>query len=364
MNARLMERWKRFGTSRGRARSAVIVGFCAVFFAVSCGPELDPISTIETVRLIGMRKSAPYARPGEQVDLHLLWEEGRSPPPEKVETFFAFWCLNPPGDLFSECLRTPPGRDFDVQFQTNQNTFTLEIPEDSLRSSIIDPRLPDSGTAFVFYGICTGTLAGPGIGDDADIPFTDLEVGEDLIPKCLDEEGNELGADDFIIGYSAIFIYEELRNANPMIIGFTVEGQDVTVDCTDTECDAQFSVPEIEGCQQGVPCLQACEDDGDFLNCPGIEIGALLHRDSAEKDEVAEIAYGTDIEEAIWVSYFVDRGSVSPPVKLVNDATVGWQDDYTTKIYAPKEPGPLRIWAAARDNRGGISWTRTLAYVE
>ena len=27
-------------------------------------------------------------------------------------------------------------------------------------------------------------------------------AGQDIIPKCLDEDGNELGADDFIIGYS------------------------------------------------------------------------------------------------------------------------------------------------------------------
>jgi hypothetical protein len=331
-----------------------------------CGPELDPISRIETLRIVGVSKSAPYARPGESVDLRLLWEDGRQGPVPEVDTFFAFWCLNPPAGLFAECLRQPPASGREPQFIANSNTFTLEIPEDALRPSLIDPSLPQSGMAVVFYGVCAGRLDGAVVQDgglNAEV-LSGAADGEALIPRCLDDDGNELGPDDFVVGYSTILVYEELRNENPEITGFRVNGQDVAIDCIDEECDAPFEVPELDGCEGDVACLKACEDDGALFLCDQIEITALVDESSAEQDSYAQVAYGTEVQESIWVSYFIDRGNVSPPVKLVNDAARGWQEDYSSAIFAPKDPGPLRIWAAVRDNRGGISWVRLPAYVE
>lgn len=333
---------------------------------LGCGPELDPISRIETLRIVGVSKSAPYARPGETVDLHLLWEDGRQGPIPEVDTFFAFWCLNPPGGLFAECLRQSPASGREPQFVANSTTFTLQIPEDALRPSPIDPSLPQSGMAVVFYGVCAGRLDGAVVEDgglNSEV-LDDVADGEALIPRCLDEEGNELGPDDFVVGYSTILVYEELRNENPEIVGFRVNGKDVAIDCIDEECDAPFEVPELEGCEDGIACLKACEDDGELFICDENEVTALVDESSAEVDSYAKVAYDTEVQESIWVSYFVDRGNVSPPVKLVNDAQRGWQDDYGSAIFAPKDPGPLRIWAAVRDNRGGISWARIPAYVE
>lgn len=345
-----------------QATSALVVG--ASLLTTACGPELDPISRVETLRIIGVRKSAPYARPGERVDLHMLYEDG-SGEERDVETFFAFWCVNPPGDLFSQCLAEPPNEEVGAQFVNNSSSFSIDLPEDALRDSLVDPSLPRQGTAFVFYGVCAGRLDGQLVKNgmlNEDV-LTDVASGGALMPRCLDEDGNELGAEDFVIGYSTILIFENLRNENPIITGFEVDGMEVSVDCVDEQCEAPFAVPELEGCQEGVPCLDACEDDGQLGLCPEINIAVRVDEQSAEDDTFADLAYGADLQESLWVSYFVDRGNVSAPLRLVNDATEGWQSDYGSAILAPKEPGHLRIWAAVRDNRGGVSWTRLPAYV-
>jgi hypothetical protein len=51
-------------------------------------------------------------------------------------------------------------------------------------------------------------------------------------------------------------------------------------------------------------------------------------------------------------------------VTLANDADLGWQEDYGTSFFAPRDPGPVRIWATVRDNRGGFSWLRLVGYVK
>src|SRR5690606_36110932 len=241
-----------YGSRRTRTRwrrvwlaPAALLTILASVSTSGCGPELDEISVIEGVRIIGLRQSAPYARPGEEVTLHMLWEDGSLEPPRDVQTFFAFWCVNPPGDLFSECLQQVPEAPPQVTFGGTRASIVL--PEDSLRPSSVDPRLPATGVAYVFYGACAGTLrfAGAELGPDAaggaggagvegqagaaaNWPdFSEDFVGSDLLPSCVDAQGRDLGADDFVIGYSSIFIYEDLRNSHPVVSGFRVAGEDV-----------------------------------------------------------------------------------------------------------------------------------------
>src|SRR5690606_6262202 len=114
--------------------------------------------------------------------------------------------------------------------------------------------------------------------------------GRELIPRCLDEKGRELGSDDFVLGYSSIFIYEELRNENPDIIGFEADGDEVDVDCIDEGCVDGFPVPELKGCVDDLPCLKACEDDGDPFLCPKYSMSVVLRESSAEVDGYAQAA--------------------------------------------------------------------------
>lgn len=330
----------------------------AVLGGVACAPELEPISEITTLRVLGVRKSAPFAHPGESVTLQLRWEDGRAEPPGEVATFFGFWCLNPPGDSYAQCLTsgqpsTPPQVFFD------EETVTVQIPEDALRDQQPELNLPPYGTAFVFFAVCAGKLD-VGVLDSTD-NFEGV-VGQDLLPRCVDEDGTELGAKDFIVGYSRILIYEELRNNNPIVTGFEVEGRAVDIDCIDEKCQEPLAVPELDDCVEGGLCIDTCDDDGEFT-CPEVRLGAVVDEQSAEPDELAFRSFGTELEESLWVSYFVDRGAISSPLKLINDSRLGWQADFATGFFAPKDAGPLRVWAVVRDSRGGAAWVRVAGYV-
>ena len=303
---------------------------------------------------MGVRKSEPYAAPGETVHLQMLWEDGRAELPPHVETFFGFWCVNPPGDSYAGCLTTVPS--IEPVFAFDVTEFDVDIPLDSLRTSSNAENARPSGSAFVFYAVCAGELV-----------VADLEEGIDdpgeLVPKCVDDEGEQVSAEDFVVGYSQIFIYEGLRNQNPIITGLVQGETEVEIDCIDEACDEPFATPELTGCQDGVLCLEACEDDGDAFLCTSTPIEVIFDPKSVEKDEVAA-DFGSDLEESIWVSYFVDQGSLSPELKLINDAAEGLFDHYSTNLYPPKEPGPVRVWAVVRDNRGGTAWLRAPGYIK
>jgi hypothetical protein len=365
-------------------RVAILVLGSIAAAAGGCGPELESISTLAHVRIVAVRKSAPYARPGETVRLQMLWEDVSNAPPRPAQPFFAFWCVNPPGGLFGECLAQAPL--VPPAFSVGDSTIEITVPLDAARPSPMAPSAPDTGSLYVFYGVCAGTLevAGYPIGPDGDIgglgglggaaAVSDAvseilrelaeegQVGEAFLPRCVDDAGEPLGSDDFVVGYSSILVFDELRNAQPTIQGFEVAGASVHVDCADESCTDPFDVPDLSDCVPGVACFETCELDG-AEGCPEVELHPIIPESVVEEDEYAKLAFGEELTESIWVSYFSDRGRLSADLRLVNDPTTGFNAAYSSAFLAPKEPGPVRIWAAVRDNRGGVSYVRIPGFV-
>lgn len=328
---------------------------CASLFAlVGCGPELDRPGEVKTLRVLAVQKSSAYAKPGETVELSMLWHDGSPKAPRPVSVVWLSGCFNPPADLYAGCgavfaesaagggsgqFGLPPGVElgFGDQFE-----FTMPADVISSRPPPADPAVPPYGVAYVFFAACAGALgpAAPG----AAFPLS-----------CKDAAGRALGSDDFVAGYSATYAHDDFRNANPIITGFSFNGVSVEPSCTDVEC---LSVaPAERDCSAGEPCVEACSKDGDE-DCPGFEIRPVIARESAEVDEIAKTAYGRDISEQVWVRYYTSGGSVDSDARLVNDAQAGWNEQYETKYRAPSRRGPVSIWAVVHDNRGGVAWTR------
>jgi len=309
--------------------------------ASACGgDDFDPASRIQGVRVLAVKKSAPYAKPGEKVELEILYWDGKSDPDDQraLEVTWFGGCKNPAGDLYYGCypqlaelFAGPPSAD-QLQNVGTGNRFELTIPDDiiSSRPAPLDGS-PAYGLSYVFFTACSGRLGPPPAGGDAN------DVAMPL--SCYGPKGELLGPDEFVPGYTSVYVYDELRNENPVVQDFLFQG---------ASSDRQLSVPRCESSK-----------------CPKYELRAIIDPASAELDPTADpTPDGTPIREQLWVNYYATRGTIERPVRLVNDATKGWNDETQASWEVPREAGTVVLWAIVRDNRGGVDWKERRIVVE
>jgi hypothetical protein len=338
---------------RGLARFGLLWGLVAL---AGCAPELSRVSEVESLRVLGVQKDHPYARPGETVTLSMLDFDGSKDAPRPIERIWVSGCFNPLGDSYFGCFAgldqsggTPTQEGSQVRIGTG-TSFEVTLPEDiiSSRPPPLDPRQPRYGMGIVFFAICAGHLA-----FDEDV--------EGLPVVCNDDDGKPLGPDDFVVGFSTIYAYDEVANSNPVVTGLELDGEEVAPDCIGADC---LDAPEVpEDCDGATQCVDACPEDSTQGDCSELKIEPLIDPDSVEADDVAAEAYGRDLTEQMWISYYVSAGSLSSEVRLLNDASLGFNQDPGTKFRPPEESGPVHIWAVAHDSRGGADWLRVTVFV-
>jgi hypothetical protein len=365
----------------GTLRLSCLAALAAL--ALGCAPEFDRVSEIETLRILAVQKDQPYARPGELVNLSMLWRDGSDKAQRPISVLWLGGCFNPPGDLFYTCFAgldpssvsakasvCPPDPPNPPEQPRCDNKFSFTMPETILnRPPPSDPTQPRYGLSYVFFAVCAGKLELRPVEHERDFPIA-----------CLDESGNRLGPDDFVAGYTAVYAFDLLaddgvrtpeqrviRNGNPAIDGFFFKDNEVTHRCLEDDC---LNAPYWNGLPCGqVPCVPACEDDGDET-CPPHKIRPKLVQSEAElaaypeQDLVSNATRGRNITEQMWINYYAEKGGVKSEVRLLNDAFEGVNDDYGTEFYAPKDPGMTVIWAVVHDNRGGMSWVGTPVLVQ
>jgi hypothetical protein len=364
----------------GAVAGLVTVMLCGASL-VACGPEIDPGSEVQTLRVLAVQKRTPYAKPGDEVEMRMLLHDGSDEAPRDIEVLWFAGCVNPVGDLFFECFRQFAEAGFDptapapAGFRLGRNilsvrqpasstfppVFTAPIPVDiiSSRPPPPDPRQPPYGLTYVFFAACAGDF--PKIAEQSAFrSVPDAASGEVFPLGCFDPQtGEQLASRDFVAGYSAIYAYENIQNGNPNVEAFEFNGgaldtSHVCLNGIDENWDRACleGPPDPPPCDPAsVTCVAACPDDGD-PKCPDIPLRAFVKPESADDDDVA----GGDVKEQMWINYYVDRGGVASDVRLLNDATVGYNDDHGTNFFAPKEPGPVNIWAVVHDSRGGVTW--------
>jgi hypothetical protein len=326
----------------------------AVLALAGCGAEFDPPSQIKTLRVLAVQKDQPYAKPGENVQMRMLWHDGSKKAPRPVQVWWFAGCYDPPGDLYQGCFESFAGFDpsagsLPPGFKLGQgDRFDFDMPDTVItrRPPPSDPRQPPYGLAYVFFALCAGTLGPAPQGSD----------GPTFPIACYDADQQPLGGDDFVAGYSAVYAFDEYRNENPIMDAkFTVGGLEFAASCVGDAC-LDTPVQDTFECDKD-PCIALCNDDGT-QDCPDHHIKPSIDRASAEVDQVSLDAYGEKFEEQMWVNYYVTRGGLKSEIRLLNDATAGWNDDYGTEFRAPKKTGVVSLWAVVHDNRGGVNWVR------
>jgi hypothetical protein len=330
--------------SRAHALAHTAVALALGAGALGCGAELDPQSELSTLRVLAVQKDKPYASPGDTVNMTMLFHDASDEAGRRIEIGWFSGCVNPPGDLYQGCFggAIDPSALKVVQGDA-LTTFSFPIP-----ANIIEVRPPAPGNqpryglAIVFFAACAGTLS-----------FDFTTRGFPIL--CLNEAGRPLGSDDFVAGYSTVYVFDGFENQNPLVTGISFRGTEAGEDhmCLGEECTLPADPPTDFPPELTVP---ACPDDGDPVLCQEYPLKPIVDRATAELDSVTAAAYGHNYTEQVWASYFTTGGGFRSDTRLLNDATRGWNDDYGADFFAPKDPGPVRLFATVRDNRGGVAW--------
>ena len=171
--------------------------------------------------------------------------------------------------------------------------------------------------------------------------------------RCVDPaSGADLPADELVFGYTPIFVFAELTNANPVVEGVTFRGAPATTATCDTGC------PEGHACS-GHRCLPivprcdaATEDD-----CPKHHFAPVVARSSVELDVITSALDRRETGESLWVEYAARGGRFESGTRVLHDPSRGWIDDHAGRFTAfGAPPGEATLYAIVRDNRGGQSF--------
>jgi hypothetical protein len=324
--------------------------------ALACGPAgFDPISKIESVRVLGARADEPYAKPGDTVTLTLDAVDGRLTGGQPMKIYWLpILCEDPPSDLYYACFSSlvssaggdagaptggvfPPNLDVtDFLAEGTTNTFTM--PAD-----VIDKHPPVAGApepygvVFLFAMACAGRVRTLPIDPEAG-------NGQTVPLGCFDDQGNQLGPDSYVFTFMRVYSYENATNANPEVDGVTFDGQtiDTSAGVVVGRCDA--SLPG---------------------SCDGHAINVTIPDSAWELATGAPVAPdGTQLHEQIWADYYLTLGDFDSDGKLIFDPRTGRVDGSDNQFFAPSAPGQGRIYLVVHDNRDGASFVDFPVFVK
>jgi len=359
----------------GAARRAVLAALAlsalgSPAISAGCAASFDAPSKVNALRILAVTPDKPYAAPGDEVTFKMTFNDGYVDPVDGVVSrpVLMVWlggCYDPPADQYFGCyeqlgsllkdafsgsMSTLPD---EIKFGPFLDTFKLKIPEDIVSRRPKPDFGPHYGIAYLFFLACAGASVAPvlpdGTGKAPDFPL-----------GCFDADGNRLGPESFVPGYTQIYSFADGRtNANPMMAGMKIEADDLP------EGDDFDTIPIVAACpltddeRRSPSCSQEIP-----ASCEPYDIKAIIDPGVAELDPDATGEENGKLTEAVWISYFADRGDIAPGIKLVNDAVTGFNPDLGTQWLPPAEPGIATVWAVLRDARGGSSVLQRFIRVE
>jgi len=369
----------------------------AVAALTSCGNVFEPQSSIQSLRVLGVHIDTPYTKPGSTASLEILYYDGSKRAfdaegnrKRKVQVLWLGGCHDPAGDLYYGCFPilaqlfaslggapgaggaggaapTPPapGGLNPLDLIGFGDRFKLKIPEDIITrrpaSEIEAARAQGNspyGLSYVFFAVCGGTVK--------PIPIDQATNGLPL--GCFDNDtGERLGDDDFVIGYTPLYSYDEFSNKNPVLDGLEFEGapsMNKACSADGPACDAGTRCGSQGLC---IPVVPHCSER-KVADCKTYKLKPRMTASkNAEKDQAAPPIDGVTPDEVIWVNYYASDGTLNNDTVLVNDAVRGWVfDNVKAAPWSPPNApaGESRIWVVAHDNRGGATWTWQDVFVE
>lgn len=356
----------------GARCGAALFGFTVAMLTVGpevslgCAASFSPQNRVEGLRILAVVADKPYAAPGDEVQFSLTYADGRRDPEtgaearRPVEITWMADCVNPPGDQYFACFDrfaalSAAGKAEPGVFARGDRltTFTTTLPADIVTARD-GPRFgPRYGLAYVYFAACAG--------ETRFVEPTGEGVAGDFPLGCFDDEGNPIGAEGFVVGYTQIFVFDDGRkNQNPELVALTLDGDDLD--------DAEGTPKTVPRCgvSEEDRRVQGCGSADPAEECELPELSVRVGEAVSEVDPGGSLASGRPVREAVWVSYFVTGGQLDADVKLIGDAegNASAEEDRRVKWTPPSEPGDYEVVAVLRDSRGGSSVLRRAIRVE
>lgn len=309
-------------------KTASILGiFLATAASFGCGADFDPGSRVTSLRVLAEQADAPFAKPGETVNIRSL---SYDPGGRTVNWAWAV-CVNPAASTVDGCLSKlvtdaeSSGQPVLAAQGPGQDSFSLTIPDDALTS------LPNAAKPSALVGVisiaCPGDLT---LGASANgLPFRCAEAGS----------GRELGLDEFVVGMKRISVRSTDRNQNPSIEQISFDGADW---------------PEDE-----VKVVTPCDrDDNQYAKCASSTKHQLAARVSSSSFESGQTEFGVAFSEQIVIEYYATEGIFENDIKIAADPENGW---VARKSASGQD---LTLWFVVHDDRGGATWATRQVHVQ
>jgi len=335
---------------------AAALGLLVLAGGASCAPSgfADP-TIINTVRILASSADQPYAAPGADVNLQVLAYDGRTSKPEPMTIYWLpFVCENPPDDAYYNCFQQIEGGGSFVGAGGVLNlptgpSYAFHMPEDAVTSHApVAGTATPYGLAILFNIACAGHLELVPIDPDNQNPQT-VPIG------CFDENHNQLGADDWVFGFTRVYAYDKLTTPNPVISYVDVGG-------THLQVTPQAGVPQVystPACNSSSGCLSmpVCTSS-DPKNCQ-VSFGPVVPSSSWVVNPEQTDINGNPLHVEIWADYYTTFGELGDEARLLYDSTtgsIGGPSVTDTLFQAPSTAGTGTIWVVVHDDLGGTSW--------
>ena len=225
----------------------------------------------------------------------------------------------------------------------------------------------------MFFAACAGTLQ--------PVPPSGNGAAGSFPLGCFDSQGNQLGADSFVPGYTEVYAFADGRtNANPVSNGIIVEGATLIGGGAEEAADGGGDAGADDGGVDGGADDGGIDGGADagasggivvVKECPIPESTRLLNAGCNQADPFSTCtAYTVDVDvdagiadhddagkplEAVWVDYFAEQGDFDTPTLLVSNQVTGLTSTHSSKYIAPPQAGVVQLWAVLHDSRGGAS---------
>jgi hypothetical protein len=327
----------------GVASASAVVGLGA--WAISCSPSTFQSSTvIDTVRILASRATEPRAKPGDTVTVDLLAYDGRVEPPAKMNLF---WlpapCINPANDAYYACFTQlgaggsdggggaigdggtlgllEPGVDL-TPVLASGSSFTFQVPPNVV---ITRSGASPYGLLIFFNFACAGHIEL--------VPFDPTSQNPQQIPiGCFDADHNQLGADDFVFGFTRVYVEAMPTEVNPTITQVDLGGRRLDID---------------GGVATTALTTSICEGDAD--TCGHQAIGPV-------------VPSSVPTNKQVWADFYATTGTFKSTARLLYDpmATLdvpnGTNDEYIEPSSSPPPPKQNFVWIVVHDDQGGADW--------